>query len=214
MDIKLIVILEAAIIASSLSLDTFTAGFAYGGDKIKIPVLSAMIINIVCSSILGLSLFAGAFLRPLLPDWLTLTIAFAILFIIGLIKLLDSITKSLIRRHSNLNKEIKITMLNFRFIINLYANPEAADIDHSKTISPGEAAVLALSLSLDGMAIGFGAALMNVNGLAIFLWSLITDFVLLTLGHFFGDRFARKLPFNVSWLSGIVLIGLAFSKFI
>ena len=212
MQSSLITILEAAMLASALSLDAFTAGFAYGSNKIKIPMLSVQIINLICSVITGLSLLAGTMLKPYLSSEITLIIAFTLLFIIGVVKSIDSVTKSIIRKHKNINKEIKISMFNFSFILNLYANPENADMDTSKVISPAEAAILALSLSLDGIAVGFGAALVNVNGLAVFLWSLITDAIFIMLGRYVGNKIAQKLPFNISWLSGVILIALAFSK--
>lgn len=212
MPLALLVIAEAALLASALSLDAFTAGFAYGSKKIKIPFLSVTIINIICSSILGVSLTLGSFVSPHLPRWLTLSISFSILFIIGLTKLLDSITKSIIRKHSSFKKEISLSLLNFKFILNLYADPEKADMDDSKSISPAEAAMLALSLSLDGIAIGLGAGMARVNILAVFLWSLVTDALFVMLGSFLGNKAAQKLPFNISWISGLVLMGLALSK--
>ena len=213
MHFTLFAIMEAALLASSLSLDAFTAGFAYGTNKTKIPMLSAQIINLICSGITGLSLFVGTILRPYLPYGLTLAISFVVLFIIGLVKLFDSITKSIIKKHNNISKEINGSLFNFRFVLNLYASPEVADIDSSKSISSVEAVLLAMSLSLDGIAVGFGAALADINGLAVFLWSLITNVVFLLLGHFVGHKIAMKVSFNLSWLSGIVLIGLAISKF-
>ena len=212
MSFSLFALAEAALLASSLSLDAFTAGLAYGTNKTKIPFGSAQIINLICSAITGLSLFAGAALRPYLPQGLTLAIAFTVLFIIGLSKLLDSITKSIIRKHSRIHKKFNGSFLNFKFVLNLYANPEAADVDSSKSISPSEAVLLALSLSLDGIAVGFGAALANVNSLYVLLWSLITDLLFLFAGHFIGQKIASKTQLNLSWLSGVVLIGLAISK--
>lgn len=214
MQLSLIAVLEAAVLASSLSLDSFTAGFAYGSKKIRIPMLSVQIITLICSAVTGLSLFAGVILKPYIPSRLTLIIAFAILFIIGATKLLDSITKSIIRKYSSLSKELKISMFNFKFILNVYADPECADADDSKTISPAEASALALSLSLDGMAVGFGAALMNVSPLAVFLWSLITNAAAIIIGCHIGNKIAKKLPFNISWISGAALIALAFFKFL
>lgn len=199
-------------LASALSMDAFIASFAYGSNKIKIPMISIQIINIICSSILGISLLVGTLVKQYIPDWLTIAICFTILFVLGVVKLLDSGIKSIIRKHNNLNKEIQFSMFNLKFILNLYANPEEADIDLSRSISPVEAASLATALSLDGLAVGFGAALGNVNGLAVFLSSLITDAIAVMLGSYVGNKIARKLPFNLSWLSGIVLIGLAFLK--
>jgi len=211
------VILESMFLASSCSLDAFTASFAYGTKGVKIPFLSNQIINLICSSIFGISLWIGSAVRQYLPGWLTIGVAFTILFVIGLMKLLDSITKSIIRRHNQRNKddlsrEVKFTLFNFRFILNLYANPENADVNENKVISPAEAALLAVSLSLDGIAVGFGAALGNVNILAAFLISLVTDMLAVFVGCWLGNKLSRKLPFNMSWLSGVILMGLAVSK--
>ena len=198
--------------ASSLSLDAFGAGFAYGANKTGIPMLSAQIINLICTGITGLSLWAGSALKPYLPQGLTLAVSFSVLFIIGAVKLLDSVTKSIIRKHNNINKKINGSLFNFKFVLHLYANPEAADIDCSKSISPSEAVLLALSLSLDGIAVGFGAALADVNAIAVIIWSLITNAAFLLFGRFLGYKLALKASYNLSWLSGVVLIGLALSK--
>lgn len=212
MQANLIAVLEALLIASSLSLDAFTAGFAYGSKKIKIPMLELQVVNIICSAIVGIALFAGTYIKDILPAGLTSALSFVLLFSIGLTKLLDSITKSLIKKHTDINKKVEFSIFNFKFILNLYANPEKSDVDNSKNISIYEAALLALSLSIDGIAVGFGAALGNVNAWAVFFCSLITDLVLMASGNALGKKLSQKLPFNVSWLAGAVLIALAFSK--
>lgn len=199
-------------IASALSMDAFVASFAYGSNKIKIPMLSIQVINFVCSSILAISLLVGSLVRQYIPPRLTVAICFAILFLLGVVKLLDSITKSVIRKYNNLNKEIKFSMLNLKFILYLYADPVEADVDASKLISPAEAASLAIALSLDGLAVGFGAALGSINIPAVILCSLVTGTLAVILGCYVGDKVARKLPFDLSWLSGVLLISLAVMK--
>jgi len=207
-----IMIIEAVVLASSLSLDAFAASFAYGANKIKLPMLSLQIVNLVCCFILGASLLAGTVVRQYLPDWITTAVCFSILFILGVAKLLDSMTKAFIRRHNQYCKEIKFSFLNFKVILNLYANPEAADADESKVISPAEAVSLAVALSLDGLAAGFGAALGSVSLWAILLASFIINMLALLLGGYIGGKAARKLPFDLAWASGAILIILAFAK--
>lgn len=205
-------VLEAGILALSLSIDVFAAGFAYGGRRIRIPAVSVLVVTLICASVTGLSLLFGAVVRPFLPPWLATAAAFTILFVIGVAKLLDSVTKSIIRKHAGISKEIQVSMFNFRFILRLYANPEDADVDASTTISPREATALALALSLDGMAAGFGAALISVNAAYVFLWSLATTAAFMAAGQLIGRKAAQKLPGVASLLSGAVLIGLAFFK--
>ena len=207
-------IFEAALIASSLSLDAFAAGFAYGSNKIKISFLSVQIINIICSAIIGISFLAGNVIKDYIPNWVTATVCFIILFTLGIIKLLDGITKSIIRKHAGLNRELKFSLFNISFILKLYADPESSDIDSSKTISSIEAASIALALSLDGIAVGFGAAMGSVNGLATVLFSLITNSAAIISGCWLGGKIARKTNFNLSWVAGAVLIILAFAKLV
>ena len=207
-------LLGAVILASSLSLDAFAAGFTYGCKKIRIPFTSIQIISIVCTLITGISLLFGSIIRDYIPIWLTTFICFTLLFLLGITKLLDSITKSIIRKHMNLNKVLNFSFLNFKFILKLYADPEEADIDLSKTISSFEATSIAIALSLDGIAVGFGAAIGNVNELAVFIFSLITNILAIYVGCVFGTKIANKVTINLSWISGVILILLAFSKFL
>ncbi|MDR0292867.1 MAG: manganese efflux pump [Oscillospiraceae bacterium] len=206
---------EAVLLASSCSLDAFSASFAYGAKGIRIPLLSAQILNVVCSAVLGLSLWAGAAARGFLPEWLAAGLAFGILFLLGLSKLLDGILKTVIRRYTRRNGKnprLRFALFDVRFILSMAADPEEADANRNKIISAGEAVALAVSLSLDGVAVGFGAAVGNVNIPAVFLLSLVTDTLAVLLGSRLGHRLARGLPFNVSWLGGAILIGLAVCK--
>lgn len=209
--------LEAVLIALTCSLDAFTAGFSYGSNRIHIPWRSTHIINLICSATLGLSLWIGARIQHFLPVELSKYICFGVLSILGFTKLLDCVTKSIIKKysqdhHHHLQRDFSFSMFNFRFILHLCANPEEADIDASKTLSAKEAAALAISLSLDGAAIGFGAALGSISILAVLIASLITDVLAVQFGCHLGNRIARAVPFNLSWISGAILILLAISK--
>lgn len=82
----------------------------------------------------------------------------------------------------------------------------------SECITTKEAAILAVSLSLDGFAVGFGAALLGFNGWAVVGFSLLANGAALRLGDVLGNKAAKALPFNISWSTGVVLIGLAVSR--
>ena len=201
-------VLEAAFIAASLSIDAFAAGFAYGSKKISVPFFSAVVINLICCITIGVALFAGHLLKPVLPEGLATWVAFVVLFLIGLIKLLDGVVKSLIRKYT-LDKAFRFSIFDVKFILRLYANPEAADSDVSSHLSVGEAAVLAVSLSLDGMAVGFAAALAGVNAWILIVFSLIANMLAIVLGRRLGFCLS-KTGLNLSWVAGLVLICLAF----
>lgn len=177
-----ITILEAFILALLLSLDTFTVSFGYGSNKIKIPFISIQIISIMSSVVLGISILMGAAIKQYIPDNISTAICFIALFILGVVKLLDK------------------------------GNTQNADKDSSKTISLIEAISLATVLALDEIADGFAVAFIDINGLAIFLCSFITNTLAVIFGCYLGNKIAKKINFNLFWLSGVVLIILAFSK--
>ena len=207
-----IMLAQALVIALAISLDAFVAGFAYAGKGIKIPLKSAWVINLICAAMTGAALLAGTALAQYIPYTLTVAISFIILFVLGILKLMDSITKSVIRKFSDISREIKFSLLNFRFILLLYADPEQADADGSKVLSTAEAASLAVALSLDGLAVGLGAAIGNANWLMVLACTLVTGIIALLAGARLGSKAAKKIRSDLSWLSGALLIVLAFSR--
>lgn len=204
--------LEALLLVIALSIDAFFASFAYGSNKIKIPFISIIIINVICTSILAASLFLGSIIGPYIPKHLTNGICFALLFVLGIVKLFDNWIKTLIRKHNKLNKELKFSMFNINFVLNIYANPEEADRDYSRVLSPLEAASLAIAVSLDGLAAGFGVGLVNINLIEVAFFSFLIGMAAIILGCYIGNKIAEKLSFNVSWLSGALLLVLAILK--
>lgn len=205
-------LLESLLIVTALSIDAFVSSFAYGTNKIKIPIKSILIINIICSLILAFSLFFGVLLRPLISQSLAQFVSFSILFILGITRLFDSTIKTLIRKYNNIEKKVEFSILDLKFILNVYANPEKADIDSSRIVSSKEAIFLAIALSLDSFAVGFGAGLSDVNHFQIIGFSLITDMFAIIFGCYFGNIIAKKFSLNLSWLSGLILIFLAFTN--
>lgn len=115
--------LEAVLFVCALTLDGFAASFAYGSDRIRIPLFSALIVDFVCTAMLALSLFLGAAVRAYIPGGLLKILCFGILFLLGLFKCFDQLAKSLIKRK------------DAPFLVAVYASPEAADADRSKVLS-------------------------------------------------------------------------------
>lgn len=202
-------IVESIIFVIALSSDALIASLAYGSNKIKIPFLSVQVITFLCTGVLGISLLLGIFLKPYIPGELLKLISFLILFFLGIIRLLDNLIKTVIDKHAIINKEIQFCMFNLNFILNIYANPKEADLDQSKTLSPKEAFSLGLALSIDSMAAGVGAALGNINILAVLISSIILSNISVKTGELIGRKISDKSPVQISWLGGILLIALA-----
>lgn len=202
-------ILESVLFVTALSTDTFISSLAYGSNKIKIPFTSIQVITSLCTGILGISLLLGVFLKGYMPEELLKIISFLILFLLGISRLMDNLVKMLIEKHTALHKQIKFCMFNLKFILNIYADPKEADTDQSKILSPKEALSLAIALSLDSLAAGVGAGLGNVNVLAVIISSIILSVIAIKAGEQIGKKISDKVPFQISWLGGVLLMTLA-----
>lgn len=195
--------------ALALSADAFFAGLSYGSSQIRIPAGSVWIISGVGGVILGIFLGFGSALKPFFPARLSSVVSFLILFLLGVSRLLDGATKSLIRKHQKLCSYWNFSFFHLRFVLTLYADPEEADVDQSKSLSPKEAFALAMSLSLDSVAAGIGAAIGNIDIPAVIFWSVVFNAAAILSGRSLGERLSSRLPDWFSGISGIILILLA-----
>ncbi|MCL2637019.1 MAG: sporulation membrane protein YtaF [Oscillospiraceae bacterium] len=206
---------QALLLVFAVSADAFASSFAYGAKKIIIPFSSVMVISAVSAAFLAVSLFAGNFFRGFLSEETAGILCFFILFFLGLVKLLDNAVKSFIkRRNKSINGQLKFKLLNINFILNIYANPEDADEDRSKVLSPAEAVSLSIALSLDGLAAGIGTALGGANKPLIIALALAVGILAITLGSLIGNKTADNSKAGFSWLGGAVLIVLAVLKLV
>jgi len=201
---------SSIVFALAVSLDAFAVSFAYGASDIKIPFLSAVIVALVCSGSLGITLIFGSAIRAWIPPVITRLVGFSILFILGGAKLLESSIKALIRRKNDLSKKLSFSIFNLRFIINVFADPEKADADSSHVLSSVEAFSLAFALSMDGLAAGFGVGLMHFSIWLTILLTFVLGLALILIGARAGKMIAKRISFDLSWISGVCLIGLAF----
>lgn len=212
MNFTLKTVVEVLLLVTALSLDAFVASFAYGSDHIKIPFSSFVTINAICVSFLGLSLVVGNFFSPFISPDLTKTISFWLMFLLGLVKLFDSTIKSYINKHKQLLKKFTFQMFRLNFILTVYADPKQADEDNSRRLSAGEAVSLAIALSIDGLAVGFGAALGELHIPLVLLCATITNMLAVAGGAKIGSMVAKATSLDFSWLSGLLLIILALLK--
>lgn len=201
------------VLVTALSLDAFAASFIYGTDKVKIPFSSVSIIAGLSTGILLVFLLAGQWFGSLIPEKATSILCFLILFVLGIAKLFDSTLKSLIRRSGIGRKNVRFSVSDLNFILTVYANPEKANGEDISILSPAEALSLGLALSLDSAAAGLGAGITGSGLFLVCILSLLLNTLAILAGSLMGRSMAKRTAFDLSWLSGILLIALALARF-
>lgn len=201
--------MEIVLLVLAVSLDAFVASVHYGVKKIKIPFLSILIINIICSFLLGASTFLGQEAQRFLPEGLTSMISFVILIFLGMYYLFEGLVKFYLESKKDRTGEIEIKFADIRFMVNVYIDETRADKDASKVLDSKEAIYLAIALSLDSLTIGFGSGLSDMHYLNIVILSFLAGFVSIFSGLIIGEKISSGIKFNLSWVSGLLLIILA-----
>lgn len=204
--------LDSILLVVALSLDAFVASIAYGTNKIKIPFLSTIIINITCSFFLIFSLFLGRQVSKILPKEVTIIMSFTILMGMGIYYLFEGIIKTYLKKKSDEVKKVRIKLFQIWFIIDIYVDETKADLNLSKDLSSKEALFLATALSLDSIAVGFGSSLVNINYLLVVALSIVVGMFAVRVGLYIGNKLVNKTKINLSWFTGIILIILALLK--
>ena len=201
--------LVSLLLVSSLCIDSFVASIAYGTSKIEIPPKSIVIINLVCTLTLACSLFIGSIFKSFLPGNLPVILGFIILMSIGIYRLFEFFFKSYISKKTHCDYPLTFKLFDFKFVLQVYADETKADFDKSKSLSPKESFYLALALSLDSLAVGFGSSLYSINYIETLILCFLIGTFAVSIGSFLGKKFSESLHLELSWLSGALLIILA-----
>lgn len=207
-------ITEILTLVAAISVDAFVTALGYGTENISIPTKSALIIHIINIVCISASLFLGQYISMYIPKNITVIIGAIILFIMGLTKFFEGIIKNALQKTDNLKKDICFSLKSLKFILSVYADPKSADADLSKTLSLKEAAVLAITLSVDSFPVGVGLGLSAAPYIYVILIAVLADEVAIRSGQFLGKKTAQHTRIDISWAGGALLIAMALIKII
>lgn len=203
------------------SVDIFGAVMGLCSSRIKLPAASAVTVAAVGTAVLclsaGLSELAAEIFGQLIPVWAAQCISKVVLALIGLKVLTEGVReagkgsgKRLLAGDGEVTGNIAgeasdeisegddpgsehcCSPGRLPDILGMTGAPEKADCDHSRSISPGEAALLGLALSADSVFTGIGAGLGGLSPVILCPLSLISGLAACGLGIFLGRLLCRR----------------------
>ncbi|ENZ36223.1 sporulation membrane protein YtaF [Clostridium butyricum] len=201
------VFLSALLYSLSSNLDNLVIGIAYGVKKIKIGLISNLIIATVTSIGTLISMSVGKFISGFLPTSLTNMLGAVIIMLLGLYFLIQSILKLIPKSYSN-----SLALKNVDEIMD-YA--EKSDSDNSGTLNIKEAFVVSLGLMLNNLGTGLAASITGVNVSITVICTFILSIALLMLGKSIGHNVLGSICGKYAPLiSGVLLIILGIFELI
>jgi putative sporulation protein YtaF len=200
--------LSVAAFAVALSLDGFGVGVAYGMRKIKIPILSLVVISLTSSIAIGISMLFGHLVAKYISIKAAEIVGALILISVGAWIVIQIRSKKDTVSKELLNLRIKPLGL----VIHILREPTIADFDKSGIISIKEALILGFALAMDSLGAGFGAAMAGFKPLLTIPVVGMAKFFLVNLGVYTGRNCVSNwLGERTAGLPGwvLILLGLA-----
>lgn len=195
-------------------MDGFAVGIAYGINRIKIPLVSWIIIAGASVCAVTVSMICGQGLSAVLPESTSSLIGALILCGVGMFFFIKAL-KDWISKQINAHDELlTVNVKPLGIIIKILKQPSSADLDSSGEISPREAVFLGLALALDSLGAGAGAAMAGFNILVTAICVGVLQYVLINAGLFFASstkskyfsRFSSVIPGIIFFTIGIYKI--------
>ncbi|SFL23954.1 putative sporulation protein YtaF [Paenibacillus sp. 1_12] len=223
------------LLALAVSLDGFGVGVTYGLRKIRMPLVSIAIISGCSGVIIYTSMQIGVWISLYVDPVFAKSIGGIILISIGLWALYqvlgnkqESVESVPAVVHENAiesepaakpdplptaKEVLYIELKRFGLVIQILRTPSMADMDRSGNISPYEAFLLGIALSLDAFGAGIGAALIGFTPWLTSMVIAMASGIFLAAGLRVGYKYA-----DLSWMRslsifpGFVLIVMGIMK--
>ncbi len=224
-------IISLLLLALAVSIDGFGVGVTYGLRRIRIPLLSVVIIAICSGLIIFGSMQIGAWLLMFIHPGLAKVLGSVILIAIGVWAIYQitrqreeesphsQIDCGQLQAEVNTNMQptnktvVHIEIKKLGIVIEILRTPSKADMDRSGNISPSEAGLLGIALSLDALGAGIGAGLVGfspwLTALTISISCGLFLFAGLRVGYLFSHHHWMK---RLSFIPGFILIAMGIFK--
>jgi len=208
--------LAILLFALAVSGDGFMVGLAYGIRRIKIPLLSLLVIALASALAVSISMMLGKVLSWFISPHQAAAIGATMIFIIGVYFLLQAGRQKIINWQQSEQDPILTLNVNYLgIIIQILKKPASADFDCSGEISTREAFFLGLALAMDAFGAGAGLALTGMNILFTATSVGMVKFILVNTGikvgqNMLNERWQSLAPL----LTGLIFIAVAIMEYV
>lgn len=177
----------------ALSTDTFLAGLTYAAGRVRVPLLSKVLLSLLSGAVFTASVMAGSLITLLLPAFAVKILSFILLLLLALYKLYD------------------VLPIYCNHVRHFSTNAFSAKVNRHDIhlLSAGEACLLAMALSVDSISAGLSFGNTTLAPAVILLSTTLIQYLALTLGLLLGKKLGKYHSYSFALLSVILLVLLA-----
>lgn len=200
-------LLSALLFSLSSNLDNVVVGTAYGLKKIKIGIITNLIIAIITSAGTFLSMYLGVYISKFLPHYIANSFGAGTIIILGGYFVIQSTIKLINNKNS---KELAL-----KDIDDMIEYAEKSDLDKSGDINIKEAVFVAFALTFNNLGTGVAASITGVSIQFTVIFTFILSLLSIMLGETIGNNvLGNFLGKYAPLISGMLLIILGIIEFL
>ena len=169
--------LNVILVIAALTTDSFVVSFSYGAQNVKMSMKMILVMNLVMSLLLAGGICTGRVMEVFFPRNIAIAAGALVLLGMGGYR----IWKFLQGRRSGEEQEVQ-------------------ELDYFQGI------LLALILSLDGLAAGIGTGLVQAEEGHLIPGVFLGGILMMEAGWRAGNHFRHVFRKDISWISGICLL--------
>ncbi len=197
---------------TAVSVDSLTAGLTYGTQRVRVKLPSLLILACVPAVFIAAANRIGSCIFLLIPKTVLPPASFFLLLLLGLSRLAESLLRAIVRKNPGFTRQRSCRFRQFNIIFTVYLSPEDANRTDPQVLSPKEALLLSLALSLDSVLAGMAFTTVSFSSALLFWAAALFNLLLFGTGYGCGFLLCRTLHADLSWLSGLCLLLLAFQN--
>jgi len=156
-------LLSIILLGIAANLDNLGIGLAYGIRRVKISLVSNLIIALLSGIATSLASFTGHLLNRILPDYLGNVIGGCIVGAVGVWVIAANFNGKNTHLALDNSDNEQMNNTNAANLRDIIRQPEKADVDYSGHISVKESILLGTALSINCLDTGLGAGMTGLS---------------------------------------------------
>lgn len=203
-------VIQLILLIIAVSLDIFLVSASFGCNNIKVNLLGATIISLICTSFFIASMYFASILQNIYPVYSFKIFSFLILVTVGSYNIISNEIKRHLKNLNENKKKINLKIKEYNLITSVYIDETKIDFNHSKALEVKEAILIGFMVSIDTFCAGLSLPMSNLI-LASAL-TFIINFLFTITGFKLGKKLNDKFKNKIYYVGGILLIILGFTK--
>lgn len=203
------------LLAISISIDTFGLGVTYGMKKIRVPLRSLLLINMISVIFLSVAFALGSLLLNFISVFQAKLLSSVLILLLGFVFFIQAYLDCRYPPQEGKRMIKIISIKTLGIVINIIRDPVSGDRDHSGVIETKEAIYIGMALAMDAFTIGLAVSIVKIHMITFIAAIFLINILFFKSGELLGKKVGHLTREHIlKYISATILIFLGLLRLI